>query len=92
MTKVELLHRISTKTNLDYRKCEKVIDAFADEIMNCLADGEKIILKNFVTFEITQRPERQGRNPQTGDVITYPAVKSVKVRASQFFKDLINRK
>lgn len=92
MTKSDILYRISIKTGLDKRKCEEVIDLLADEIKECLIDGDKVTLKNFMTFEITQRPERQGRNPQTGDVITYPSVKSVKCRVSKSFKDAVNNR
>ena len=49
-------------------------------------------IKGFATFETKERDERQGRNPKTGKVDTYPAFKSVKCRISKNLKDAVNGK
>lgn len=92
MTKSDILYKLSIKSGLSEKRCEEIIDLFAEEVKNCLIDGDKVVLKNFMTFEITQRPKRQGRNPQTGEVTIYPPVKSVKCKVSKSFKDAINGK
>ena len=92
MTRNDLIRKVSQRTEINKSDCEEVLDAMAIEIMNSLIDGEKVFLKNFITFEITQRPERQGRNPRTGNTETYPPVKSIKCRISQSFKDAVNGK
>ena len=92
MTKSEILDRLSMKTGLDKRKCEKVLDAFADEVKQVLMRGEKVSLRDFMTFEITERAAREARNPKNGKMMHFPAVKSVTCRMSKSFKDAINGK
>lgn len=72
--------------------CELIIDAFSDEIKKCLIDGDKILLKNFMSFEVIERAEREGKNLNTGAPITYPSVKSIKCKVSKAFKDAVNEK
>ncbi len=90
MTKNELIMNISNQTGLPTTSCESVLDVFAKEIQNCLAKGDKLILKGFMSFEVSERPERRGRNPQTKEVIMFPAVKTIKCRASKAMKEAVN--
>lgn len=92
MTKSELITNIASKTGLEKTSCEAVIDTFAEEIQNCLVNGDKIILKGFMSFEVSERPERDARNPKTGEVTTFPAVKSIKCRVCKAIKDAVNAK
>lgn len=90
MTKSEIINKIAIRTGLSKTSCESVIDIFSDEVKNCLVNGDKLIIKGFIGFEVNERPERDGRNPKTGEVITFPAVKSVKCKISRAIKDAVN--
>lgn len=92
MTKSDIINKISGRSGLTKTVCESVIDIFADEVKKCLVDGDKLIIKGFIGFEVSERPEREGRNPKTGEVITFPAVKSVKCKISKAIKDAVNGK
>ena len=92
MTKNELITNISNKTGISKMSCETVIDAFSDEIKACLVSGDRILLKGFMSFEVIERAEREGRNLNTGVPITYPSVKSIKCKVSKAFKDAVNEK
>lgn len=92
MTKSDVINNIAARTNLSKTSCETVIDAFADEVKNCLVSGDKLIIKGFIGFEVSERPEREGRNPKTGLVDIFPAVKSIKCKISKAIKDAVNGK
>lgn len=92
MGKNELITNISNNTGISKTSCEAVIDEFAEEIKKSLIAGDKVMLKGFMSIEITERPEREGRNPQTGKVVTFPAVKSVKCKVSKAIRDAVNEK
>lgn len=92
MTRNELIKNISVASGVSQANCEKILDAFTYEITQCLVRGDKILLKNFVSFEATERPARNGRDPKTGNVTSYPATKSVKCKISKTIKDAINQK
>ena len=42
------------------------------------------------TFEVADRPARQGRNPQTGAAIEIAASKAAKFKAGKGLKDALN--
>lgn len=92
MTKSDIIDKIANRTKLSKTDCEYVIDVFADEVKNCLVHGDKLIIKGFIGFEVSERPEREGRNPKTGEVGTFPAVKTVKCKISKAIKEAVNRK
>ena len=52
--------------------------------------GEEIRIAGFGTFGISERGERQGRNPQTGAQITIAASKAAKFTAGKSIKDALN--
>ncbi|MBV6737659.1 HU family DNA-binding protein [Priestia megaterium] len=75
MKKAELIDAVATKSELTKQDSKKAVDALFETISNTLAKEEKIQLIGFGTFEIRERAERTGRNPQTGEEMTIPASK-----------------
>ena len=55
-----------------------------------LAKGDKISLVGFGTFEVAERAEREGRNPQTGETMKIAASKAPKFKAGKALKDSVN--
>ena len=90
MTKTELISAMSEKSELTKVDTEKALKAFIDTVTEELKNGGKVQLVGFGTFEVTERAERQGRNPKTGEAITIPASKSPKFKAGKALKDIVN--
>lgn len=92
MGKSEIIDEMSQETGMTKVDCEKAIDAFAAIFKKSLVAGDKILIKGFMSAEVVERQERKGRNPNTGEVTTFPAMKSVKCKISQAIKDAVNEK
>lgn len=90
MNKAELVAAIADKTELSKKDSEKALKAFIDVVTEELTKGEKIQLVGFGTFEVTERAAREGRNPQSGEVMSIPASKAPKFKAGKALKDIIN--
>ena len=90
MNKSELVAAMSEKTELSKKDAEKALKAFTDVVAEELKKGEKIQLVGFGTFEVSERAERVGRNPQTGEEMKIPASKAPKFKAGKALKDMIN--
>jgi DNA-binding protein HU-beta len=85
MRKSELIDVVGEK--LGNKKVAAVaIDAFVDTITAAVANGEKVTLIGFGSWEPVTRPERQSRNPATGARITVPATRVPKFRAGAALK------
>ena len=52
--------------------------------------GEKVQLVGFGTFEVSERPAREGRNPRTGETMTIAATKTPKFKVGKALKDMVN--
>lgn len=77
----------SGKTKADTKVfLDAVLDAFTDELVK----GNEIALIGFANFKVEQVAERQGRNPSTGQPITIPAKKAIKVVIGKSLKDAVN--
>ena len=92
MNKNELVVAIADKTGLKKSEVEKVVKAFTETVADELKKGEKIQLVGFGTFEVAERPAREGRNPRTGETMKIAASKAPKFKAGKALKDEINKK
>ena len=90
MNKTELVAAIAEKTELSKKDAEKALKAFTDVVAEELKKGEKIQLVGFGTFEVAERPARDGRNPLTGKAMKITASKSPKFKAGKALKDTVN--
>lgn len=81
MTKKDIVLRVADETNLKQIDVKKVVQKTFDYIVEALARGEKIELRNFGVFKTKQRKSRTGRNPRTGQVVPVPPRKVVIFKA-----------
>ena len=92
MNKTELIAAIAEQAELSKKDAEKALKAFVDIVGEELKKGEKVQMVGFGAFELSERPERAGRNPQTGEVMQIAASKTPKFKAGKALKDLVNVK
>ena len=90
MNKTELIASVAQKTELTKKDAEKAVKAVFDTIAEELATGGKVQVIGFGTFEIRERAAREGRNPQSGEVITIAASKSPAFKAGKGLKEHVN--
>ena len=90
MNKTELIAAVADEAGLSKKDAEKALKAFTDVIGSELKKGEKVQLVGFGTFEVSERAEREGRNPQTGEVMKIAASKAPKFKAGKALKDMVN--
>lgn len=90
MNKTELVAAIAQETQLSKKDAEAAVKAFIDVVAGELKKGEKVQLVGFGTFEVSERPAREGRNPRTGETMTIEASKAPKFKAGKALKDMLN--
>ena len=91
MTKDELIAKMAEKSGLTKADTKEALKALIDTVTETLAAGEDIALVGFGSFHVTERGERQGKNPQTGETITIKASKSPAFKAGKSLKDAVNK-
>ncbi|PIV39767.1 MAG: integration host factor subunit beta [Candidatus Omnitrophica bacterium CG02_land_8_20_14_3_00__42_8] len=75
MTKKDIVMKIAIDTNIKQIDVKKVVQMTFDIIIDALARGEKIELRNFGVFKTKSRKGRMGRNPRTGVQVPVPPKK-----------------
>ena len=91
MNKSELVDAMAKKSGLSKKDTEAALGAFTETVANALKKGDKVQLIGFGTFEVTKRAAREGKNPQTHEVIKIPAKKVPAFKPSQALKDAVNK-
>jgi DNA-binding protein HU-beta len=91
MNKNELIEGISARTGLSKADAGKGLAALTDIISETLQKGESVSLIGFGTFEVRERSERSGRNPQTGKTIKIEASKAPAFKAGAALKAAVNQ-
>lgn len=90
MTKRDLVVRIADETGLIQQDVFAVIQKTLDYIVESLSKGENIEFRNFGVFEVRERKQRIGRNPNRPEqVVTIPARKVVKFKPGKIMKKII---
>lgn len=72
-------------------RSKEAVEYIFDKISEFLADGEKVQLLGFGNFEVRERAERKGRNPQTGKELTIKAKKAPVFKSGTALKELVNK-
>jgi len=90
LTKAGMAGRLSDEMGLNKREAREVVELFFEEIRLALESGEPVKLYDFGNFELRDKSERPGRNPQTGEEIPIPARRVVVFRAGRKLKQRVD--
>ena len=91
MNKAELIAAVAEKTGLSKKDTEAAVSASLEVITESLAQGEKVQLVGFGSFETKARAARIGRNPRTKEEIKIPASKLPVFKAGKALKDTVSK-
>ncbi len=89
MNKAELIDQIAKDAGITKVQAGEALEAFTGAVVSTLKKGDKVTLVGFGTFSVAQRAARNGRNPQTGEVIKIKASKAPKFKAGKEFSEKI---
>jgi DNA-binding protein HU-beta len=80
---------IESSTGYSGSTVANVLESFFMGIQTSLRQGEKIQFQKFGTFSIKDLPEREARNPRTGETITVAPLRKPVFKFSKEFAKLI---
>ncbi|ALA97349.1 DNA-binding protein HU-beta [Spiroplasma kunkelii CR2-3x] len=85
MSKKELAEQIAEKFTdvLSKTHAKEITNFVFDNIKNALVAGKKVSISGFGKFYVIEKPERDRRNPTTGEKIRISASKSAKFKAGK---------
>ncbi len=73
MTKSELIAKLASRyPQLVAKDAELAVKTILDAMAEGLAQGQRIEIRGFGSFDLNYRPPRLGRNPKSGDKVEVP--------------------
>ncbi|MEG4633186.1 HU family DNA-binding protein [Microcoleus sp. AR_TQ3_B6] len=91
MNQAELIQEVADEANLTKTQAQDAVKALLKIVMAVVADGDKVTLVGFGSFEPKVRSAREGRNPQTGETIQIPATRVPTFSAGKAFREAVNK-
>ena len=91
MNKEELVKEVAKKAKVSQKDAVEVVAAVLDTIEAALANGDRVTLVGFGTYESRKRAARTGRNPQTGAPLKIEAKTVPAFVAGKKFKGLLDK-
>ncbi|MFN4314768.1 MAG: HU family DNA-binding protein [Chitinophagaceae bacterium] len=83
MNKAELITRIAEDAGITKTQANEALNSFTEAVAKTLKGGGKVTLVGFGTFSVSKRKARNGRNPQTKEVIKIKAKKVARFKAGK---------
>jgi integration host factor subunit alpha len=90
MTKADLIEKISLMTAFTKKESSEIVERVFDVVKATLEAGENIKIAGFGNFEVKEKAARNGRNPQTGEIIEIAPRRVLTFKPSQVLKKSIN--
>ena len=91
MKKKDLVESISKQCDISKTTASDAIDIIFQSISDAINNDEKVDIKGFGSFNISDRKARKGRNPHTGEEIEIKASRVPTFKASKTLKDYCNK-
>ena len=73
LTRSELISKVAARQSLSLlteKDIELAIKALLEQMVNALAEGQRVEIRGFGSFSLHHRPPRVGRNPKTGESVS----------------------
>lgn len=90
MTGNDLADALAAAHDLTRADAKKYVDALFAAIGDGAAKGEEIAIAGFGKFSTKRSPEREGRNPATGEAMTIKASTKISFKPAKALKDKLN--
>lgn len=89
MTKKEIAIKIAEETGIKQIVVKEIVQKTIDAMIEALAGGETLELRNFGVFKVKERKARTGRNPRTGEAVPVPPKKVVTFKPGLVMKQRV---
>ena len=91
MNQTELIQQVADEANLTKTQAQGALRALLKTIVQVVANGDKVTLVGFGSFESRERKAREGRNPKTGETLQIPAATVPTFSAGKSFREAVNK-
>ena len=88
-TKKDLIDRIADTTQQRRADVKRTVQAFLDQVIDELGQGNRLEFRDFGVFEIKERAPRVAQNPKTLERVHVPARRTVKFKVGRLMRETL---
>jgi integration host factor subunit beta len=93
MIRSELIQKIADDNpHLYQRDVERIVNTVFEEVIDAIADGNRVELRGFGAFSVKKREPRVGRNPRTGEAVHVEEKHVPFFKTGKLLRDRLNGK
>ena len=89
LTKADIAESLYEELGLNKREARELVELYFDELKSALSQGKQVKLSGFGNFDLRDKRERPGRNPNTGENIPISARRVVTFKPGQKLKNKV---
>ena len=91
MVKSKLVRVLNEKLpELQQRDVEMALNCILGQMADAIAQGERIEIRGFGSFNLHHRPPRIARNPKTGEAVNLPAKIAIHFKPGMEMRNRVN--
>jgi DNA-binding protein HU-beta len=90
MNTSELVAKVTETHGVSKAQAKSIVDDILKNIVDAAASGVEVSLPGFGKFKVKATPEREGRNPASGEKIKIAASKKLIFSSAKSVKDFLN--
>ena len=90
MNTTELIAKIAEAHGVSKAQAKSIVEDIFKDIVDAAASGAEVSLSGFGKFKVKATPEREGRNPASGEKIKIAASKKLTFSSAKSVKDILN--
>ena len=90
MNTTELIAKITEAHGVSKAQAKSIVEDIFKDIVDSAASGAEVLLSGFGKFKVKATPEREGRNPASGEKIKIAASRKLTFSSAKSVKDILN--
>lgn len=88
--KSDVVAAVASAAGITQAQAAAALEGYAAAVVGALKDGGSAVLPGLGKFSAAHKAAREGRNPRTGETMTFAAKTSVKFKPAKAATDAIN--
>ena len=90
MNKLDLIKTLKNETDLTKSDAEAVVNLFFNEMINALAKGERVEIREMCSYYVKEYKGYTGRNPKTGELVRVQSKKLPFFKCGKELKEMVD--
>ena len=90
LTRQDIANAVHNQLGLSRNESADLVESVLEELSVCFEKGEQVKISSFGTFSVSQKTERIGRNPKSGEEAVITPRRVLSFRPSTQMRERVN--